>query len=142
MTLAWWRLRRFRHRSSEADPTLVPEAVIRLAEERWSACVPGSGVLRETTSPAIPMPRWNRTSDAAARKQAGPSNGGAGTTAGEEDPRLVEDGTDPWLNGLDEFASVVGIYLRYVIKAGAKDGIDHRKPSKETRTATTSGRDW
>jgi hypothetical protein len=39
----------------------------------------------------------------------------------EADPRLVENGDDPWLNGMDEFAAMVGIYSRWVIKAGRKD---------------------
>ncbi|MBL9174736.1 MAG: hypothetical protein JNL10_14455 [Verrucomicrobiales bacterium] len=127
VTLAWWRLRRFRHRSSEADPTLVPEPVMRRAEERWSARVLGVRSPAGTTCTRYSnatveqnflmqlravyklVLEWRRRE----RRWA------------EDDPRLVEDGTDPWLNGLDEFASVVGIYLRYVIKAGAKDGFDH-----------------
>src|SRR5438552_2432709 len=40
----------------------------------------------------------------------------------EDDPRLVEDGADEWLNGMDEFAVMVGIYSRWVVKAGKKDG--------------------
>ena len=40
----------------------------------------------------------------------------------EDDPRLVEDDNDEWLNGMDEFAVMVGIYSRWVFKAGKKDG--------------------
>src|SRR5207249_10184806 len=40
----------------------------------------------------------------------------------ENDPRLAQDEQDSWLNGLDEFAALVGLYMRWVIKAGAKDG--------------------
>src|SRR5439155_21007014 len=36
--------------------------------------------------------------------------------------RLPEDDKDDWLNGLDEFCSLVGVYMRWVIKAGTKDG--------------------
>src|SRR6266496_3197270 len=43
-------------------------------------------------------------------------------TWSEDDPRLVEDGNDEWLNGMDEFAVMVGIYSRWVVKAGKKDG--------------------
>ena len=49
----------------------------------------------------------------------------------EADSRLVDDESDDWLNGLDEFASVIGIYMRWVIKAGAKDGFDKPNPLHE-----------
>ena len=38
----------------------------------------------------------------------------------EDDARLVTDESDEWLNGLDELAGMIGLHLRYVIKAGAK----------------------
>src|SRR5262249_18377121 len=41
----------------------------------------------------------------------------------EDDPRLVNDESDEWLNGLDEFAAMVWRYTRWVIKAGRKDGL-------------------
>jgi hypothetical protein len=41
----------------------------------------------------------------------------------EDDVRLVEHGEDPWINGMDEFAVMVGIYSRWVVKAGRKDGL-------------------
>lgn len=127
VTLAWWRLRRFRHRSSEADPTLVPEPVMRLAEERWSARVLGvrspSGTTCTRYSNATVEQNFLMQLRAVYKLVLEWRRRDHGWA--EEDPRLVEDGTDPWLNGLDEFASVLGIYLRYVIKAGAKDGFDH-----------------
>jgi hypothetical protein len=29
----------------------------------------------------------------------------------DDDSRLTDDETDDWLNGMDEFASIVGIYM-------------------------------
>jgi len=128
--LFWWRLsalrkQRRRRRSSQAAPgPLVPEAVMQKAEERWAKRVLGA-----RTPPNAERTRY---SNAATEQNFHMQlraiyklvlewrrmvNGWQ-----EDDPRLVEDGTDMWLNGLDEFAAMVGVYSRWVVKAGKKDG--------------------
>ena len=42
----------------------------------------------------------------------------------EDAPILLQDSGDGWLRGMDEYASTIGIYMRHVIKAGAKDGFE------------------
>jgi len=37
----------------------------------------------------------------------------------EDDPRLVEDGTDAWLNGMDDLPSGRDLF-RWVVKAGRR----------------------
>jgi len=132
VTLVWWRFRRLRRRLPEdaSNPLLVPEAVMSRAEERWAARVlgvqspDGAAYTRFSNAPVEQnflmqlraiyklVLEWRRREN----------------RWSEEDPRLIEDASDPWLNGLDEFASVLGLYLRYVIKAGAKDGFDQEHP--------------
>lgn len=128
VTLFWWLLSWLRRRRSRTRPPgsgcLVPEAVLELSEERWAKRVLGARV--PATSP------HTRYSNGAIEQNFHMqlrafyklaiewrllANGWP-----ENDPRLVEDTSDPWLNGLDEFAVVVGVYSRFVVKAGRKDG--------------------
>src|SRR5205814_5638129 len=130
VTLSWWWLsaarKRRRKTTAGAAPSapLVSDRVMEKAEERWAKRVLGlrrpvraerSRYSNGAIEPNFHMQlratyklvlEWRRT-----------INGWS-----EEDPRLVEDGTDEWLNGMDEFAVLVGIYSRWVVKAGKKDG--------------------
>jgi hypothetical protein len=127
----WWILAYVRHRrraklaDSASAGLLVSDLVMRRAEERWAKRVLG---LREPAGTA-----QTRYSNAAVEQNfliqlraihkltlewRRVINGWA-----EDDTRLAEDGTDEWLNGLDEFCAMVGIYTRWVIKAGHKDGL-------------------
>lgn len=129
-TIFWWRFRALRHlkKPDAVLGSLVPEVVMQRAEERWA-----KRVLGVQTPPAAEKTRFSNATVEQNflmqlraiyklvlewRRQ---ENGWA-----EDDPRLAEDESDDWLNGLDEFASVVGIYMRWVIKAGAKDGFDRQ----------------
>jgi hypothetical protein len=113
---------------------LVPDAVLQRAEERWAKRVLGvqtpavadktrfsNGTVEQNFLMQLRVIyrlvlEWRRQ-----------ENGWA-----EDDPRLAEDDSDDWLNGLDEFASLVGIYMRWVVKAGAKDGFDKTEFLKES----------
>ena len=119
VTLAWWRLADSPP-VSEADPTLIPEAVMRLAEGVGRR--PSLGVRsRDDLHPLFQCHGGTELPDAAARRvQAGPRMAAPGPTAGGGTRVWWEDGTDPLAQRARRFASVVGIYLRYVIKAGAK----------------------
>ena len=131
--LFWWglsylRRRRRRLASPGGSGLLVSDGVMRRAEERWAKRVLGMRVLagaehsrygngaieqnfqiqlRATYKLVL---EWRRV-----------VNGWS-----ENDERLVEGGDDAWLNGLDEFAALVGIYIRWVVKAGRKDGLPQR----------------
>ncbi len=124
--LFWWALRtlRRRHNPSPFTDQLVADRVMELAEERWAKRVLG---LR-TTSDAecwrfsnAPVEQNFLVQLRAAYKLILEwrrlENGWA-----QDDERLVECTNDSWVNGADEFAALVGIYMRAVIKAGAKDG--------------------
>ncbi len=122
----WWHFRALRQREHATvfpDP-LVPEAVLQRAEERWAKRVLGVRIpegAEKTRFSNAPLEQnfllqlkaiyklvleWRRQ-----------ENGWE-----EEDGRLAADDQDAWLNGLDEFATLVGLYMRWVIKAGVKDG--------------------
>lgn len=126
--LFWWsfrRLRRRKHAGVFPDP-LVPDPVLQLAEERWARRVLGvrtpAGAERTRFSNAPVEANFLMQLRAIYkliiewRRQ---ENGWA-----EDDRRIVEDAHDDWLNGLDEYACALGLYMRWVIKAGAKDGFD------------------
>jgi hypothetical protein len=123
--LAWMRRRRRSLAPASASGLLVSEEVMRRAEERWAKRVLGMSIparaehsryangaieqnflmqLRATYKLVL---EWRRV-----------VNGWS-----ENDERLVEGGDDEWLNGLDEFAVLAGIYMRWVVKAGRKDGL-------------------
>ncbi len=122
----WWRFRALRQaeQSKAAPELLVPASVMQLAEERWATRVlglqspPGSEHTRFSNAPLEQnflmqlraiyklLLEWRRQ-----------ENGW-----GEDDRRLVETETDDWINGADEFVTLIGLYMRWVIKAGAKDG--------------------
>ncbi|MBI3416899.1 MAG: hypothetical protein HY043_16535, partial [Verrucomicrobia bacterium] len=125
----WWMLRfwRQRHRAAAAHSTgggLVPSTVMDRVEERWAkrvlgVCTPAGAEKTRFSNATVEVNfhmqlraiyklvlEWRRL-----------ENGWD-----EHDARLIEGDTDEWLNGLDEFASLVGIYMRWVIKAGLKDG--------------------
>ncbi|MCI0747799.1 MAG: hypothetical protein L0Y58_20520 [Verrucomicrobia subdivision 3 bacterium] len=122
----WWIFRAFRGGDSVFPDPLVPDGVMQLAEERWAKRVlgarpaPGAENSRYSNAPVEGnflmqlraiyklIIEWRRQ-----------ENGWD-----ENDRRIVEDASDDWLNGLDEYACVVGLYMRWVIKAGAKDGFD------------------
>jgi hypothetical protein len=127
--LFWWALRHWRLHQAKSfavlpDSRIVPDSVLQLGEERWAKRVlglrtPGAAELTRYSNATVEVNfhmqlraiyklvlEWRRQENGWTR----------------EDRRLVEDETDPWLNGLDEFASLVGIYMRWVIKAGTKDG--------------------
>ncbi|HUL51272.1 MAG TPA: hypothetical protein VLU94_01675 [Candidatus Nitrosotalea sp.] len=130
VAIFWWRFRAVRHRwqaGQHALPDqarLVSDSVMQLAEERWAKRVLGARSpesaerTRYSNAPVEAnflmqlraihklVVEWRR------RENGWSAN----------DPRLAEDEHDDWLNGLDEFCSMVGIYMRWVIKSGAKDG--------------------
>src|SRR5260221_237342 len=126
----WWRFRALRQREhAEVFPDpLVPEPVMQRAEERWARRVLGAlspeGAEKTRFSNAALEQNFLLQLKAIYklvlewRRQENEWE--------ENDPRLAEDEKDAWLNGLDEFATLVGVYMRWVIKAGAKDGF--RKP--------------
>ncbi|MBI2947568.1 MAG: hypothetical protein HYY23_07970 [Verrucomicrobia bacterium] len=136
----WWLFRILRGRKgtgAAADQflisQLVPDSVMQRAEERWAKRVLGvqSPANAEKTRFSNATVEQNFLLQLRAifklvlewRRQ---ENGWD-----EADSRLAEDETDEWLNGLDEFASVVGIYMRWVIKAGAKDGFSKKEVLEE-----------
>ena len=118
----WWLFRglRGRTRSPPGAPDrflvsqLVPDPVMQLAEERWAKRVLGvqSPACAERTRFSNATVEQNFLMQLRAiyklvlewRRQ---ENGW-----GETDPRLADDESDEWLNGLDEFASIVGLYMR------------------------------
>jgi hypothetical protein len=130
VTLSWWGLSAARKRRragfAGAAPSgpLVSDRVMEKAEERWAKRVLGMRLparaeqsrysngaieqnfhiqLRATYKLVL---EWRRMIN----------------EWSEDDPRLVENGADEWLNGMDEFAVMVGVYSRWVVKAGKKDG--------------------
>ncbi len=127
----WWSLRLARRRgrikAMAGGPTglLVPVAVMRKAEERWAKLVLGlripSGAERSRYSNGAVeqnfhiqlraiyklVLEWRRVVN----------------NWSEDDERLAEGGEDSWVNAMDEFAAMVGIYSRWVLKAGRKDGL-------------------
>jgi hypothetical protein len=130
VTLFWWLLSaaRKRHRTKIGSPaptgSLVPDHVMEKAEERWAKRVLGmrlpAGAERSRYSNGAIEQNFHMQLRAIYKlvlEWRRMVNGWS-----EDDPRLVEDGTDAWLNGMDEFAVMVGIYSRWVVKAGKKDG--------------------
>lgn len=126
VALFWWhrRAQRVQRRAAALSGSLVPDAVMQRAEERWAKRVLGAR--------SAPGAEHSRYSNGAVEQNFHMQlraiyklglewrrvcNGWA-----ENDPRLVEDASDPWLNGLDQFATLVGLYSRFVVKAGRKDG--------------------
>lgn len=130
VTVFWWLLSaaRKRHRAKigSAAPigSLVPDRVMGKAEERWAKRVLGmrlpAGTERSRYSNGAIEQNFHMQLRAIYKlvlEWRRMVNGWS-----EDDPRLVEDGTDEWLNGMDEFAVMIGIYSRWVVKAGKKDG--------------------
>src|SRR6185503_17830439 len=112
----WWRFRTLR-RAEHArivPESLVAEPLMQLAEERWAKRIQGlqmpanSEHTRYSNAPLEQnflmqlraiyklVLEWRRQ-----------ENGWA-----EDDRRIVEDETDNWLNGLNEFAALTGIFMR------------------------------
>ncbi|MDX1950890.1 MAG: hypothetical protein SFY81_01830 [Verrucomicrobiota bacterium] len=133
-TLFWWRFRGFRHSSAGLNGNeVVTFPVMQLAEERWAnrvlgLIVPeGAEMTRYSNSPVEQnflmqlrtiyklVLEWRRS------ENKWPVDG----------RELVSDEKDPWLNGADEFAVIVGIYMRSVIKTGTKDGFSKTDVLKE-----------
>ncbi|MDB6030458.1 MAG: hypothetical protein JWM16_796, partial [Verrucomicrobiales bacterium] len=126
--LFWWRFRAFRKTEAPSGVTeeLVPEEVMHMAEERWARRVlgitqpAGSEKTRFSNTPVEQnflmqlraiyklILEWRRQEN----------------QWSEDDDRLAEGATDGWLNGMDEFVTVFGLYMRQVIKLGAKDGFE------------------
>ena len=147
----WWLFRILRRRKTGPPAAeeflisqLVPDSVMPLAEERWAKRVLGaqSPANAEHTRFSNATVEQNFLMQLRAiyklvlewRRQ---ENGWD-----EADRRLAEDETDEWLNGLDEFAGVVGLYMRWVIKAGARMASPRRTSSRRTKTAIISGPGW
>ncbi len=127
----WWGMSAFRKRRN-GNPvhseSLVPDAVMQRAEERWAKrvlglrCPPGlrcsrysNGSIEQNFYMQLRASyklvlEWRRL------VHGWPEGG----------DQLVEEEGDEWLNGMDEFAVVVGVFSRWVVKAGRKDGC--RKP--------------
>ena len=126
-TLLWWRFRLLRSPPSAdgLEGELVPMPVMERAEERWAKRVLGMQIPEGTSHSRLSnapvehnflmqlraiyklVIEWRRLEN------------GWDETSGE----IVDSDSDDWLNGLDEFATMLGIYMRYVVKAGCKDGL-------------------
>ena len=122
----WWRFRALREKERARvfpDP-LVPDGVMQRAEERWARRVLGSRVPdgSENTRFSNAALEQNFLLQLKAIYQLVLEWRRHENQWVQNDPQLAEDENDPWLNGLDEFATMVGLYMRWVIKAGAKDG--------------------
>lgn len=132
VAIFWWLLRYFRLRKRHGGGArglvgsqLSPEAM-HIAEARWARRVAGAttpDTTRHTRYSNAPVEQnfliqlrtiyklvfeWRRRENHWE------------TTLPDHD--LAEEGGDAWLNGMDEFAVIVGIYMRFVVKAGRKDG--------------------
>jgi hypothetical protein len=128
-TLFWWTLSWARRRRTKAiagafTGLLVPEAVMQRAEERWAKRVLGmvvpttadrsrysNGAVEQNFHMQLRaiyklVLEWRRVVN----------------NWSESDVRLVEYDEDSWINGMDECAVMVGIYSRWVVIAGRKDG--------------------
>jgi hypothetical protein len=124
----WWWVWSYRKRASKQAQSspLVRTSVMELAERRWAKNVlgsqpPNAGDTRYSNAPVEQnflmqlraiyklVLEWRRRENRWA----------------EDDPRLVDHDADNWLNGLDEYVAVLGIYMRFVIKAGTKDGVSN-----------------
>jgi hypothetical protein len=123
-TLSWARRRRTKTMAGAFSGLLVPETVMQLAEERWAKRVLGmrvpsnadrsrysNGAVEQNFHMQLRaiyklVLEWRRVVN----------------SWSENDLRLVEHEQDSWVNGMDEFAVMVGIYSRWVVKAGRKDG--------------------
>jgi hypothetical protein len=127
--LFWWTLSSARRRASKATVgafpgLLVPDPVMQRAEERWAKRVLGMR--------ATPTADRSRYSNGAVEQNFHMQLRAIYKLVlewrrvvnnwSEDDGRLVEHEEDPWINGIDEFAVMVGIYSRWVVKAGRKDG--------------------
>jgi len=136
VALLWWRFRRLRKGRTSTpgvDERLLAEETIQRTEERWAR-----RVLGVQTPAGAPHTRF---SNAAVEQNFLMHLRALYKIVIEwrrqenhwkpDDPRLVEDETDDWINGMDEFASCLGIYLRWVIKAGAKDGLPRKDALEE-----------
>ncbi|MGA2864839.1 MAG: hypothetical protein ABSF95_10165 [Verrucomicrobiota bacterium] len=131
VALFWWGLsytrRRRRAKATAGAPAglLVSEAVMRQAEERWAKRVLGlripAGAERSRYANGAIEQNFHIQLRAIYKLVLEWRRGVNAWS--ETDARLVEDDHDEWLNGLDEFAVMVGIYMRWVIKAGRKDGL-------------------
>jgi hypothetical protein len=127
VALFWWAFSAFR-KSRKLDlpgsGSLVPDAVLRRAEERWAKRVLGlrfpHGAKRSRYSNGAIEQNFHMQLRAAYKLVIEWRRIVRGWT--EDDERLVEDGSDEWLNGMDEFVVMVGVYSRWVVKAGRKDG--------------------
>ena len=134
-TAFWWRyraLRRKEHAKIEPEP-IVPDAVMQRAEERWAKRVLGAqtpaGAAHSRFSNGAVEQNFHmqlRAIHKLVLEWRRQENGWE-----ENDPRLADDETDAWLNGLDEFCAMTGLYMRCVIKAGTKDGFSQRDVLKE-----------
>src|SRR5262249_34125382 len=131
VTLFWWALHYARRRGRAASTAvassrlLVPEAVMQIAEERWAKRVLGlripSGSEHSRYSNGAVEQNFHQQLRALYKLVLEWRRVVNDWSA--SDSRLCEDGSDEWLNGMDEFAVMVGIYTRWVIKAGRKDGL-------------------
>jgi hypothetical protein len=131
VALFWWGLsyirRRFRAKATSGASAglLVSDAVMRQAEERWAKRVLGmripAGAERSRYANGAIEQNFHIQLRAIYKLVLEWRRGVNAWS--ETDARLVEADHDEWLNGLDEFAVIVGIYTRWVVKAGRKDGL-------------------
>lgn len=127
----WGALRAARERRRHAGSTisaarvLVADATMALAERRWAERVLGA-----QTAPEAPHARWsNAPVEPAFLMQLRALHKlvvewrrcERGWAADE--PEIATATDDVWLNGFEEFAVMLGIWFRFVIKAGRKDGL-------------------
>jgi hypothetical protein len=128
-TLFWWSLSSVRKRrkaraQASSGGSLVPPAVRQKAEERWAKRVLGrrvpAGAERSLYSNGAIEQNFHMQLRAIYKLVLEWRRVVHGWS--ETDERLVEEGGDEWLNGIDEFAVLIGIYSRWVVKAGKKDG--------------------
>ncbi|MSU64056.1 MAG: hypothetical protein EXS31_16965 [Pedosphaera sp.] len=124
----WWRFRGLRGKADASVGTspIMPEPSMQRAEEGWAKRVlgvqtpPGSENTRFSNAPV----EHNFLMQLRAIYKLAVEWRRQENDWAEDDVRIADDESDPWLNGMDEFASIVGIYMRWVIKAGAKDGFE------------------
>lgn len=126
VAVLWWIIhaRRRKDPTSDLSNRLVSDPVMAAAEKRWAERV--VGVLTPDGAPNTRYANgpveanfimqlraiyklvleWRRLEN---KRE-------------EDDPELSTMEDDRWLNGMDEFASMAALYMRYIIKAGLKDG--------------------
>ena len=127
VSVIWWILAALRKGvlPPPGNGALVSPSVMQLAEERWAKRVLGVDIPANS-----PHSRFsNGPIEQGFQMQLRAIYKLVLEWRRRDDPNLVKDnselrdaGGDAWLNGMDEYAVMVGIYSRWVFKAGRKDG--------------------